>query len=196
FIDIVLEINGTMATQSLESYYSAIRDAIANNDFSSVVDTARSGLTDYPKEAEFAKIEVVALIKQESPTQALAAIAKARSTKLAAGKALEFEAAYCHFTLGSYEEASKALKRAEQGPAVTHLKAQIAYKLDSFVECISLYESLIASAEEGSEEYQELLLNLTAAKAAAAQADQGKSNGSSGRPSAAAAAAQEGGYEL
>ncbi|KAI8326032.1 hypothetical protein GQ54DRAFT_131653 [Martensiomyces pterosporus] len=179
-----------MASQSLESYYSAIKEAIAENNLPSVVDNARSGLKDYPAESEFAKIEVVALIKQENAAQALAAIARARTAKLVVGKALELEAAYCQFTLGNYEGAKKALKKAEKGPAATHLQAQIAYKQDQFDECIGLYEALIADAGEGSEEYRDLLLNLTAAKAAAAQIDQGRSSVDKG------VVVQSDGYEL
>ncbi|KAJ1897945.1 Signal recognition particle core component [Kickxella alabastrina] len=158
-----------MSNQSLESFYSTIKDAIGAGNLSGVVDSARAGLKEYPKEAELAKVEIVALIKLEHASQALAAISRARTTKLVPAKAMEYEAAYCHFTLGSYADARNALKKASPGPKTDYLLAQIAYKCDQFSECVGIYKRLIATAEQDSQEHTDLLLNLAAAEAAEAQ---------------------------
>ncbi|KAJ1940671.1 hypothetical protein EC988_006967, partial [Linderina pennispora] len=161
-----------MSGQSVDSYYSAIKEAIENGNVAEVVAQARSGLAEHPQESELAKIEVIGLIKQDMAAQALLAIKKARGAKLFTAKELEFEAAYCHFTLGSYDDAKKALKKVTASKAVTHLLAQIAYKSDDYAECVNLYEELLRDTDKESEEYQDLLLNQSAAKAAALQSAQ------------------------
>ncbi|KAJ2878469.1 Srp72p, partial [Coemansia asiatica] len=159
-----------MASQALESVYSAIRDSISDGDYARVVESARAGLKAHPKEAaKLAKIEIVALIKQDCAFQALDAIAKARQSRALAKDAMEYEVAYCYFMLGRYEEARYALSKARAGPAHDRLLAQIAYKCNQFSECIDIYNKLISASERGSQEYKDLLINLAAAKAADAQ---------------------------
>ncbi|KAJ1812369.1 Srp72p [Coemansia sp. RSA 2598] len=82
---------------------------------------------------------------------------------------MEYEAAYCYFMLGRYEEAKEALKKAKAGPANDRLMAQIAYKCNRFSECVDIYSRLISATEHGGEEHKDLLINLAAAKAADAQ---------------------------
>ncbi|KAJ2829620.1 Srp72p [Coemansia erecta] len=169
-----------MATAALESHFTAIRNAIAGSDLPLVAKHAQAGLKDYPLEAEFAKIKVVALIKMEKPAQALDALKKARGNGLLSAKAMMYEtAAYCHFALGDYDKADDVLKGVEASPAVDRLAAQIAYKSNRFAKCIEIYERLLADTESPSSEHDELLLNLAAAKAAAAQASGKAQSGSS-----------------
>ncbi|KAI7826778.1 hypothetical protein BX661DRAFT_224934 [Kickxella alabastrina] len=149
-----------MSNQSLESFYSTIKDAIGAGNLLGVVDSARAGLKQYPKEAELAKVEIVALIKLEH---------QGAHCQAGSSKAMEYEAAYCHFTLGSYADARNALKKASPGPKTDYLLAQIAYKCDQFSECVGIYKRLIATAEQDSQEHTDLLLNLAAAEAAEAQ---------------------------
>ncbi|KAJ1772906.1 hypothetical protein LPJ74_001044 [Coemansia sp. RSA 1843] len=157
--------------QPLESYYSAIRDAISGNHLSLAAEKAIAGLRDHPGEAEFIKIEIVALIKQEQSRKALDAIRKARSAKLIPAKVLQYEEAYCYFMLGSYDEARVILKKIKPSNAVDCLLAQIAYKREQFSECVNIYKGLLSAAEPDSQEYNDLLLNLSAASAAKAQQD-------------------------
>ncbi|KAJ2612790.1 Srp72p [Coemansia sp. RSA 1365] len=159
-----------MATPSLESYFSAIREALAEQNLRQVVDSSHAGLVDYPADAELAKIEIVALIKTERAAQALEAIGKARTAKLISPRAMEYEAAYCHFALEQYAEAERLLEKLETGPAVKRLQAQVSYKGGKFAKCIEIYKILLSNSELGSQEHDELRLNLAAAKAAAAQA--------------------------
>ncbi|KAJ2078035.1 Srp72p [Coemansia sp. RSA 988] len=159
-----------MATPTLESYFSAIKDALAEQNLRQVVDISQAGLRDYPMDAELAKVEIVALIKTEKASLALGAIRKARSAKVLPPRGMEYEAAYCHFALKRYAEADRLLEKLEAGPAVKRLQAQVAYKSGRFIKCIEIYKSLLSSSELGSSEHDELRLNLAAAKAAAAQA--------------------------
>ncbi|KAJ2899803.1 Srp72p [Coemansia aciculifera] len=157
-----------MPSQSLEAHFSAIRDALAAGNLSAAGDAARLGLNDYPKEADLARIQIVALIKQEKAQQALALIDQARNTKLLSPKDMAYEAAYCNFVVGSYELAKAQLKNAKSGPATAKLAAQIAYKCNQFVECVGIYEALLSETERDSQEYGDLVLNMSAARAAAA----------------------------
>ncbi|KAJ2363080.1 Signal recognition particle core component, partial [Coemansia sp. RSA 2610] len=158
-----------MASLTIEAYCAAIRDAIAGNDLALAAQQARVGLENHPKEPEFAKIEIVALIKMEKPAQALDVLERARGARLLAPKAMSYEAAYCHFALENYAKAEDALKSVEAGPAADRLAAQIAYKSNRFETCIEIYERLLTSVAAASPEHDEILLNLAAAKAAAAQ---------------------------
>ncbi|KAJ2806539.1 Signal recognition particle subunit SRP72 [Coemansia guatemalensis] len=159
-----------MTTPTLESYFSKIRDALAEQNLRQVVDSSQAGLRDYPMDSELAKIEIVALIKTEKAALALEAIGKARAAKILPPRAMEYEAAYCHFALKQYAEAKILLEKLETGPATKRLQAQVAYKSGKFAKCIEIYESLLSSSELGDSERDELRLNLAAAKAAAAQA--------------------------
>ncbi|KAJ2547004.1 Srp72p [Coemansia sp. RSA 1933] len=175
--------------QPLESYYSAIRDAIAGDNLALAAEKASAGLRDYPGEAEFATIEIVALIKQEHSGKALDTIRKARAAKLIPAKALQFEEAYCHFMLGNYGDARTLLAKIKQSSAVDTLLAQIAYKCEQFSECVDVYQRLLSTIEPGSQGYNDMLLNLSAARAAKAQQD--------GKDSLDAASdASQGGYEF
>ncbi|KAJ1994554.1 Srp72p [Coemansia spiralis] len=160
-----------ISNQPLSFYYSAIKSAIEEGNLALVVDHANTGLKEFPKEAEFAKIEIVALIKQEHPRKALDAILRARTAKLFSSNALTYEEAYCHFTLGGYNNAKTALRKAKPGVAVDRLVAQIAYKSGQFSECIEAYKKLLLTLEPESQEYNDVLLNLAAAMAALAQND-------------------------
>ncbi|KAJ1750854.1 Srp72p [Coemansia sp. RSA 1821] len=152
-----------------EAYYTAIRDAIVDNDLPLVIENVRAGRNAYPGEAEFAKIEAIALVKLEKHAQALAVIESARNSKVISEADMAFEYAYCQFSVGNYDRAEEALAKAPTGSAVDRLAAQIAYKSNRFAECIKVYEKLLASVEDSSTEHSELMLNLAAAKAAAAQ---------------------------
>ncbi|KAJ2741283.1 Srp72p [Coemansia sp. BCRC 34301] len=178
-----------MPTQSLEMHFSAIRDALASGNLAAVCEAARAGLSDYPKEVDFAKIQIVALIKQDKARQALALIDQAHKSKLLSPKDMAYEAAYCNFVVGSYEMAKRQLKNVNPGPASAKLAAQIAYKCNQFVECVSIYEALLSEAARDSHEYNDLALNISAAKAAAAQHSQDNSADD-------VASAISGGYEL
>ncbi|KAJ2724646.1 Srp72p [Coemansia sp. Benny D115] len=158
-----------MASQTLESFYSEIRDAIAAGNLSAVVDSARSGLKAYPKDAELAKIEIVALIKQDNAAQALEAIGRARGSKLLSVAAIGYEHAYCYFAVGKYDAARAVLGDVKPGPSVDQLRAQIEYKCNKFSECVKIYEKLLASTDRDSPMYSDLQINLSAARAADAQ---------------------------
>ncbi|KAJ2765388.1 Signal recognition particle core component, partial [Coemansia nantahalensis] len=134
---------------------------------------------------------VIALVKLERVEQALAAIAKARASRILRRDEMCYEEAYCHFLLGAYAQAKSALGMAAAGRATDLLLAQIAYKSDNFVECARLYETLIASTDCADPEHAELQINLAAARAAMAQAT-GKAQAGCDD----AAAASKGGYEL
>ncbi|KAJ2402548.1 Srp72p [Coemansia sp. RSA 2559] len=157
--------------QPLESYYTAIRDAILGDNLSLAVETATAGFREHPGETEFIKIEIVALIKQEHPGRALDAIRKVRAAKLLPVKALQYEEAYCYFMLGKYDEAKVVLKNIKQSNSVDCLLAQIAYKCEQFSECIDIYKRLLSAAAPDSQSHNDLLLNLSAARAAKAQQD-------------------------
>ncbi|KAJ2826724.1 Srp72p [Coemansia sp. 'formosensis'] len=181
-----------MSKQSLETHFSAVRDALVGGNLPAVFEAARSGLSDYPKEADFAKIQIVALIKQEKAQQALNLIDQAHKSKFFSSKDMAYEAAYCHFVIGNYDLAKRQLKNASPGPLVAKLAAQIAYKNDQFAECVDIYAALISKTERGSQEYNDLVLNMSAAKAAAvAQHSQDP-----GAEDAAATDTVSGGYEL
>ncbi|KAJ2158430.1 Srp72p [Coemansia sp. RSA 552] len=157
---------------SLESHFSNIRGAIATNDLLQAAKQARAGLESYPKEAELARIEIVAFIKLERTAQALDAISRARQAKLLSAKELAYEIAYCNFLRGNYTDTEKALQGAAlPGPVVDRLLAQVAYKKGDYPKCVDLYEKLLADADGAAPEREELLVNLAAAKAAAAQID-------------------------
>ncbi|KAJ1721201.1 Srp72p [Coemansia erecta] len=157
--------------QTLGEIYSAIKNSIAAGDFSAVADKAQSGLKEHPKEAELVRIEVAALIKQEKALKALNAIFRARNSRVISANALDYEAAYCHFMLGSYDDARKTLVNVKEGAKADYLLAQVAYKCNQFSECIGIYERLLSVVEHDSQEYKDLLLNLAAARAAQAQND-------------------------
>ncbi|KAJ2417208.1 Signal recognition particle subunit SRP72 [Coemansia sp. IMI 209128] len=157
-----------MPKQSLETHFSAIRDALASGNLLAVFEAAHAGLSDHPKEVEFAKIQIVALLKQDKVRQALNLIEWAYKSKLFSPKDMAYEAAYCNFLAGNYELAKKQLKHASPGPLVGKLSAQIAYKSGQFSECVEIYASLISEAESDSPERSDLVLNMSAAKAAAA----------------------------
>ncbi|KAJ2717269.1 Signal recognition particle subunit SRP72 [Coemansia spiralis] len=176
---------------TLESCFSDVRSAIADNDLPRVVEAARAGLAAHPREADLARIEVIALIKLERAEQALAALGRARASHALQRGDMCYEAAYCHFLLGAYAEAAAALKTAAGGRTTDLLLAQIAYKCDNFAECIRLYEALIAGTDRADPEQAELQINLAAARAAMAQA-----TGKAQAGCDSAAAASEGGYEL
>ncbi|KAJ2507992.1 Srp72p [Coemansia sp. RSA 1939] len=162
-----------MATtqQPLESYYSAIRDAISKDNLPLVIEKASAGLKDHPEEAEFIKIEIVALIKLENSASALDKIRKARTAKLVPVKTLQYEEAYCQFMLGKYDESRNILQRVKPSKTVDCLLAQIAYKCEQFSECVEIYERLISTVEPDGQEYNDIVLNLAAARAAKAQQD-------------------------
>ncbi|KAJ2476042.1 Srp72p, partial [Coemansia sp. RSA 2320] len=178
-----------MPPQSLEAHYSAIRDALAIGNLPGVSEAACAGLLDHPTEAGFAKIQIVALIKQEKARQALACIDKALKAKLIPPKDVAYEAAYCEFVAQNYDSAKARLKNVSPGLAVSKLAAQIAYKSGQFSECVDIYGKILSKTERDSQEYTDLLLNMSAAKAAAAQ-----HGGSTGLDEDLGAA--HGGYEL
>ncbi|KAJ2454158.1 Srp72p [Coemansia sp. RSA 2336] len=158
-----------MVLLAAEAYYTAIRDAIAGNDLPLVIENVRAGRKAHPTDAEFAKIEAIALVKLEKHAQALAVIEGARKAKVISEADMAFEYAYCQFSIGNYDRAKEALAKAPAGSAVDRLAAQIAYKSNRFADCIEIYKKLLASVEDSSTEHSELTLNLAAARAAAAQ---------------------------
>ncbi|KAJ2874864.1 Srp72p [Coemansia aciculifera] len=180
-----------MPKQALETHFSAVRDALARGNLPAVFEAARTGLSDYPKEVDFAKIQIVALIKQEKAQQALNLIDQARKSKLFSTKDMTYEAAYCYFVTGDYELAKKQLKHATPGPLIAKLAAQIAYKSDQFAECADIYAALISETERDSQEYNDLVLNMSAAKAAAVA-----QHGQDANAEDAATGTISGGYEL
>ncbi|KAJ2489359.1 Srp72p [Coemansia sp. RSA 2050] len=180
-----------MPKQSLETHFSAIRDALASGNLLAVFEAAHAGLSDYPKEAEFAKIQIVALLKQEKVQPALKLIEWAYKSKLLSPKDMAYEAAYCNFLAGNYELATRQLKHASPGPLVGKLSAQIAYKRGQFSECVDIYASLISEAESDGPDYDDLVLNMSAAKAAAVL-----QHGQDSSTVDAITSAISGGYEL
>ncbi|KAJ1905578.1 Srp72p, partial [Coemansia sp. IMI 209127] len=103
--------------------------------------------------------------------KALDAIRKARAAKLIPVKALQYEEAYCYFMLGNYDEAKVILRKIKQSSSVDCLLAQIAYKCEQFSECVDIYKRLLSAAAPDSQGHNDLLLNLSAARAAKAQQD-------------------------
>ncbi|KAJ2114463.1 Signal recognition particle core component [Coemansia sp. RSA 922] len=180
-----------MSKQSLEAHFSAVRDALASGNLPAVFEAARTGLSNYPKEIDFVKIQIVALMKQEKAQQALSLIDQARKAKLLSPKDMAYETAYCYFVTGNYELAKRQLKHANPGPLVAKLAAQIAYKSDQFSECADIYAALISETEQDSQEYNDLVLNMAAALAAAIA-----QHGQDSNDKDAATGNISGGYEL
>ncbi|CAO3591785.1 unnamed protein product [Absidia cylindrospora] len=82
---------------------------------------------------------------------------------------LTFEKLYCYYRTNQWQQALELLDAAKKShpndTAVRFLEAQLLYGQDKFEEAIDIYESLLQQVDEQDAIYEEVQVNLLAAKA-------------------------------
>ncbi|KAI9321659.1 hypothetical protein BX666DRAFT_1904325 [Dichotomocladium elegans] len=81
---------------------------------------------------------------------------------------LSFEKIYCYYRTNQFQAAFELLneiKTRSSNPGLLFLEAQLLYSQDKFTECIRVYEMLLQQTNKSDPVYEEIQVNLLAAKA-------------------------------
>ncbi|XP_066902097.1 signal recognition particle subunit SRP72 [Halyomorpha halys] len=143
---------------TLNAYYSAINRHIVKNEYDKIVKTANKVLHTYSGELKAFQCKIVALINLDKFEDVLMACSK--HPELA--KETVYEKAYSLYRLNKIDEALKVIDSSPDKNKLPflELRAQIAYRLETYDECYNLYKTIIKST---ADEYDdERKTNLTA----------------------------------
>ncbi|CEP18307.1 hypothetical protein [Parasitella parasitica] len=120
-----------------------------------------------PQDQLALQCKVVTLIRLERYKDALTMIARQfRNSDID----LSYEKIYCYYRTNQLAPAMELLqelksKNSSQDPSLLYLEAQLLYSQGQFERAVQVYESLLKSADKNSNIYDEIQVNLLAAKA-------------------------------
>ncbi|KAL0141371.1 hypothetical protein V8B55DRAFT_1488735 [Mucor lusitanicus] len=120
-----------------------------------------------PEDQLTLQCKVVTLIRLEKYKDALTMIARQfRNSDID----LSYEKIYCYYRTNQLAPAMELLqelkaKNASNDPSLLYLEAQLLYSQGQFEKAVQVYESLLKSSDKNSNLYDEIQVNLLAAKA-------------------------------
>ncbi|KAI8639069.1 hypothetical protein BD408DRAFT_422081 [Parasitella parasitica] len=120
-----------------------------------------------PQDQLALQCKVITLIRLEKYKDALTMIARQfRSSDID----LSYEKIYCYYRTNQLAPAMELLqeiksKSSSPNPSLSYLEAQLLYSQGQFERAVEVYESLLKSSDKNSNIYDEIQVNLLAAKA-------------------------------
>ncbi|KAF8554822.1 hypothetical protein OG21DRAFT_1476745 [Imleria badia] len=151
--------------ERLKRLFASLCAQIEGGHFTNAVRTCNKILRLHPVDTDALQTKLFLLLQTEQYDTALSLIADSTS---GAGPDYTFEEAYAMYRLHREVEAAPALgkikgsRRDHRG--VLHLEAQLNYRQGSYQSSLDLYNELLETAEPQSEEYSDILTNLTASQ--------------------------------
>lgn len=148
--------------ERLRRLFKSLCAQIDGGHFTSAIKTCHKILRLDPTDGDALQTELFLLLQTEQYEAALSLIGDDASGRRA------FEKAYALYRFHKEEEASNVLQRLKQTQkdqrGVLHLDAQLNYRQGSYQTSLELYNDLIETADPQSEEYSDVLTNLTASQ--------------------------------
>ncbi|KAI6043520.1 hypothetical protein EDC04DRAFT_2562689 [Pisolithus marmoratus] len=148
--------------ERLRRLFTSLCAQVDGGHFTSAVKTCHKILRLDPTDEDALQTKLFLLLQTEQYEAALSLIGDDTSDHRA------FEKAYALYRFHKEEEASNILQRLKQTQrdqrGVLHLDAQLNYRLGSYQTSLELYNELLETADPQSEEYSDVLTNLTASQ--------------------------------
>jgi len=149
--------------ERLKRLFASLCAQIEGGHFANAVKTCNKILRLHPADTDALQTRLFLLLQTEQYDTALSLIADSTS-----GPDYTFEEAYAMYRLQREEEATTALGKikgsGKDHRGVLHLEAQLNYRQGSHQSSLDLYNELLETAEPQSEEYSDILTNLTASQ--------------------------------
>ncbi|KAF8132041.1 hypothetical protein EV363DRAFT_1164318 [Boletus edulis] len=155
--------------ERLKRLFASLCAQIEGGHFTNAVKTCNKSewslLRLHPADTDALQTKLFLLLQTEQYDTALSLIAETTSGD---GPDYTFEEAYAMYRLHREEEAAAALGKikgsVKDHRGVLHLEAQLNYRQGSYQTSLDLYNELLETAEPQSEEYSDILTNLTASQ--------------------------------
>jgi len=148
--------------ERLKRLFSSLCAQIEGGHFTNAIKTCNKILHLNPADKDALQTKLFLLLQTEQYDSALALIADSASLDCT------FEKAYALYRLHKEEEAATALSKIKGSEkdhrGVLHLEAQLSYRQCLFQSSLDIYNELLEIAEPQSEEYSDILTNLTASQ--------------------------------
>ncbi|KAI8051283.1 hypothetical protein BDF22DRAFT_692999 [Syncephalis plumigaleata] len=147
--------------------YADMDTSIADGDYSRVLECCDQLLKLDSQDTDALRAKLVTLIRLDRYHEALKFLDIGMPPAMARERV--FERAYCLYRLERLADVEALFKTVDVTTSLqlTHLKAQVAYKMEDFPAAIKLYTILVDNTEKDNPNYSDLIANLIAAKAAA-----------------------------
>ncbi|KAF9222309.1 hypothetical protein BS17DRAFT_756002 [Gyrodon lividus] len=151
--------------ERLKRLFTSLCAQVDGGHFTNAIKTCNKILRLDPADKDALQTKLFLLLQTEQYDDALSLIADATSGE---GPDHTFEEAYAMYRLQREEDATTALaaiKEIERDyRGVLHLEAQLSYRQGSYQSSLNIYNELLETADPQSEEYSDVLTNLTASQ--------------------------------
>ncbi|RCI01987.1 hypothetical protein CU098_009517 [Rhizopus stolonifer] len=155
-----------MASKEQQSaLFTELKKAIENDDDDLCLELCDKLIQLDPQDQLALQSKVVTLIRLEQYKEALTLIARQfRNSEID----LSFEKIYCYYRTNQLVPAMELLQQSKaknNDPSLSYLEAQLLYSQGQFEKAIEVYETLLKSLDKSHHLYDEIQVNLLAAKA-------------------------------
>ncbi|KAF9234824.1 hypothetical protein BU15DRAFT_52081 [Melanogaster broomeanus] len=148
--------------ERLKRLFTSLCAQIDGGHFTNAIKTCNKILRLDPADSDALQTKLFLLLQTEQYDAALSLLGGATSGD---GPDHTFEEAYAMYRLHREENAATSLARIkETHRGVLHLEAQLSYRHGSYQSSLDLYNELLETADPQSEEYSDVLTNLTASQ--------------------------------
>ncbi|KAI8367746.1 hypothetical protein BD560DRAFT_353356 [Blakeslea trispora] len=157
----------TSKEQEAATLFTELKQAIDNYDEDLSLDICDKLIKLDSNDQLALQCKVVTLIRLEKYKDALTLIARQfRNSEID----LSYEKIYCYYRTNQLMPAMELLqevksKQQQTDPSLSYLEAQLLYSQGHFEQAIKVYESLLKSSDKSNHLYDEIQVNLLAAKA-------------------------------
>ncbi|KAL4079044.1 hypothetical protein J3A83DRAFT_4085447 [Scleroderma citrinum] len=151
--------------ERLRRLYTSLCAQVDGGHFTNAIKTCNKILLlDFPADKDALQTKLFLLLQTEQYDEALSLIDDANDKY----SDFAFEKAYALYRLQREAEAATVLDKMKENEGdhrgVLHLEAQLNYRQGSYQTSLDLYNELLETAEPQSEEYSDVLTNLTASQ--------------------------------
>ncbi|KAI8967518.1 hypothetical protein BDF20DRAFT_917462 [Mycotypha africana] len=156
----------TNKEQQVATLFSDLKKAVNNYDDELSLDLCDKIIKIEPKDELALHCKVITLIRLEQYKEALTVIARQFKNS---NIDLSYEKIYCYYRTNQFQPAMDLLRdlksQNKDNESLLYLEAQLLYSQGKFEEAIDIYESLLKSTNKKDSLYDEIQVNLLAAKA-------------------------------